>query len=163
MKITTILLGVVMLTGCQNPATPTPPAQVQDTKQDARPPNLAEQKMCSEQAKKSFDDYTKQKVQGVKPLSQDYTSHYDPKATICYVLIEDTSMTGTGEMSTSYTVFDAFERRLFANYLWITQKGKKYWEVKPMECSVTVQGQDVKCTSDDEFKKMVTEKFGLGF
>ncbi len=129
---------------------------------DLRPPNLAEQKMCSEQARKSFDDYTRQKVQGVRPVSQDYTSHYDPKATICYVLIEDTSMMG-GDTSISYMVFDAFERRQFASYMWSSQKNKKYWEVKPLVCSVTVQGQDTKCASDDEFKKMVTEKFGLGF
>ena len=54
-------------------------------------------------------------------------------------------------------------RKYLEHYMWSSQKNKKYWEVKPLVCSVTVQGQDTKCASDDEFKKMVTEKFGLGF
>jgi len=41
-----------------------------------------------------------------------------------------------GSVSNSIVVYDAFQGRVYANYIWINAKGKKYWEVAPTECDV---------------------------
>jgi hypothetical protein len=53
-------------------------------------------------------------------------------------------------------VLDANEGKDFATYLWHSDKVKKYWEVRPFDCTVTLPSGDKKtCTSSDEFDELV--------
>jgi hypothetical protein len=53
-------------------------------------------------------------------------------------------------------VSDAFEGKSYAEYAWKSEKGKKYWEVKPFVCKVTLpSGEKKDCASSDEFDDLV--------
>jgi hypothetical protein len=68
-----------------------------------------------------------------------------------------------GTFSTTRVVYDAFEGRVYADYLWISDKVKKFWEVPPMSCSVKPRGQDeITCKSSAEFDRLVDKHFGIG-
>ena len=126
-------------------------------------PNLVQQKMCAEQAKKTFDDTQQQTRQlgGDQPLS-DYTSHFDPQSNICYVRIIAMTASKGGGVTNSDIVYDAFERRVFASYLWMNYSGKKYWEVAPSECEVHPPHQPpMSCRSSEEFNGLVEKWLGV--
>ena len=124
--------------------------------QEPRAATLAQQKMCADQAKRSFAE------DKLSPRAF-YTSHYDPKANVCYIMTSDTTPNHDGTISTSRVVYDAFEGRGYANYLWISDKAKKFWEVAPVTCSVKPRGQDeITCKSSDEFDRLVDKHFGIG-
>ncbi len=119
--------------------------------------------MCAEQAKKAFDEDQQQtrKLGGDQPIS-DYTSHFDPQKNVCYVRISATTASKRG-FTNSVVVYDAFERRAFATYLWMNYSGKKYWEVKPSECELhPLQQPAVYCESSEEFNGLVEKWFGVG-
>lgn len=122
-------------------------------------PTLIQQKLCAEQAKKAFDEYEEG---GHKPGEMsDYTSHLDVNKNVCYVRVSTTTATKQS-VTNSVSVFDAFERRVFANYIWVNNSGKKYWEVKPLECDVHPQQQAIiYCQSSDEFDELVEKWFGV--
>jgi len=128
-------------------------------------PTLAQQKMCAEQAKVTFDEYQKAPSFGqyFHTVDVEYTNHFDVKTTTCYVEIVDTSTDREKNIITSKTVSDAFEGRVYGSYEWSTVKGKKYWEVAPLECSIkTRQQAETKCHSGDEFDSLVLQNFGTG-
>jgi hypothetical protein len=54
------------------------------------------------------------------------------------------------------SVSDAYEGRIFASYSWHSDKVKKYWEVPPFQCRVTLlSGVDKTCESSDEFDELI--------
>jgi hypothetical protein len=134
----------------------------------ARHASLSDQKMCAAQAKKAFleSDSSKEwnpsdKIRNVSP--PDFTSHFDPTANVCYVLVSMNYIDDTKTIWTSIVVYDAFEGRGYANYLWHTDKVKKYWEQPPMACSVKPRGQpEILCKSSDEFNELIDKHFGIG-
>jgi len=73
--------------------------------------------------------------------------------------IENTdAKSSPGTIFTSKTLTDAFEGKVYGNYIWSTQKGKKYWEVPPLECKVTLpSGEEKACHSSDEFDELVKQ------
>src|SRR5262245_5148963 len=76
-----------------------------------REASLAQQKMCDEQANKKFHE------DNPHPTEMDfYTSHYDPKTNVCYMRVSSSS---TKYISTSVAIYDAFEGREYAFYMWI--------------------------------------------
>ncbi len=118
---------------------------------------LAQQNMCSEQAKKKFHEDNSPNASGTE-----YTSHYDPRTNVCYIRVHRFRMEG-GIPSVSDAVYDAFEGRGYASYIWVNAQGKKYWEVEPMECEVQPIGRGkVFCKSSDEFDTLVDTYFGIG-
>jgi hypothetical protein len=121
--------------------------------------NLTEQRACSNQADKTF------KVDFPKPWNgwdYSFTNHYDSKLSICYIWIHGLKSENKS-ISVSDVVYNAFEGRTYASYLWINSEGKKYWEVSPMECSVKPRGQEeILCKSSDEFDQLVDRYFGIG-
>jgi hypothetical protein len=125
--------------------------------------SLSDQKMCAAQAKKFFME-TDFSNDSKHPLKNEFTSHYDAPKKICYVRINYTIRTPeTTEIAVSNYVFDAFEGRGLASYIWISEKGKKFWEVKPMECWVKpVGGSKANCASSEGFEAAVEKHFGLG-
>jgi hypothetical protein len=121
---------------------------------------LAEQAKCAAQAKKFYleSDFPNTK----HTTKNEFTSHYDAANLICYVRVNVTTLEND-EVAVGSYVFDAFENRTFASYTWISVKGKKFREVKPMECSVRpLNGKKIICESTEEFENLVDKHFGLG-
>jgi hypothetical protein len=161
MRLRLALFLLALLVSCRSK--PQTQAAAAEPTPDATRATLAQQKLCAEQAKKAFDENeqeARQLEQDFQPIS-DYTSHFDPQKNVCYVRITSTTATKTGVMN-SDVVYDAFERRMFANYLWTNYSGKKYWEVKPSQCEVHPQQQStVNCQSSEEFDNLVEKWFGV--
>ena len=86
-------------------------------------------------------------------------NHYNPQMNRCFVEIDNRDVhTAKGELIVGKNLFDAFEGRQYGGYAWISQKDKKYWEVKPMECWVLSKGgEKQECSSDDEFDKLAKQ------
>jgi hypothetical protein len=123
--------------------------------------SLSDQKMCAAQAKKFFDE-TDYSDNSKHPLKNEFTSHYDPAAKVCYVRIDYNTRDGKTINVSSY-VFDAFEGRELAEYIWFSQPDKKYWDVKPTMCHVKPINQEkTYCTTTEEFESLVDRLFGLG-
>jgi hypothetical protein len=124
--------------------------------------SLQEQALCSAQAKTTFqEDAAKDQAEsnklGMHIISFDYQSHYNTKIKRCLILTTQMYDWG-GEISTSKNLYDAFERRDYAGYLWTSKKDKKYWEVPPVSCELTLSyGQTKSCKSEAEFNGFVAE------
>ena len=106
------------------------------------------QEKCAQQARQEYrsDGWEKQTMAG-------FTNHFNPKLNKCFMEIENTdAKSSPGTIFTSKILSDAFEGKVYGNYIWSTQKGKKYWEVPPLECKVTLlSGEQRVCHSSDEF------------
>jgi hypothetical protein len=132
--------------------------------QGPRQATLTQQKMCADQAKRAFHemDAAEPKRKHNSVDSTDYTSHYDAKVNVCYIMTSSVLYLGNGTESVGRVVSDAFEGRVYASYLWLSDKVKKYWEVKPVDCSVKPRGQpEITCKDSDEFEQLVDKYFGV--
>jgi hypothetical protein len=120
------------------------------------------QALCATQARKAFQEaeleYKNDPVGKMfTTVSSDYQSHYNTKLKKCLMLVDATRMVGDQSSTTVYLT-DAFERRIYASYLWISQKGKKYWEVPPSTCELTPSLRQKKnCTTRAEFDTFVAD------
>jgi len=117
-----------------------------------RAKSLDLQEKCAKQARDEF------KFQGRdKEQLAGYTSHYVAQLNKCFIAIQNTdTKTAPGQIITTKSVFDAFEGKQYADYFWETEKGKKYWEVKPFVCEVSLQsGEEKVCTSEQEFTELI--------
>jgi hypothetical protein len=55
-------------------------------------------------------------------------------------------------VTTVKTLGDAYERKVFGEYAWVSDKHKKAWEVRPIQCHVIMpSGENKVCASGDEF------------
>jgi hypothetical protein len=55
-------------------------------------------------------------------------------------------------------ITDAYERRIYANYQWISRPNKKYWEVPPSTCELIPSLKDKRhCNSREEFDAFVAD------
>jgi hypothetical protein len=87
----------------------------------------------------------------------DYTNHYNPALNKCFVEIINNDFVD-GHPSHSTILVDAFEGKVYGNYVWINLRGKKWWEVSPVECSVTTfSGEEKHCSSSGEFDALVKD------
>jgi hypothetical protein len=161
----TILMSTMLVTaGCTKsaPATFTTATPTVTVDNNARQATLAQQKMCADQAQRSFNESAFSEPKKTDTESYEYTSHYDAAANVCYIMVHG-APTGRGALSSSDVVYDAFEGRVYANYIWINTENKKYWEVPPTECSVKPRGGDeIICRSSDEFETLIDKHFGIG-
>jgi hypothetical protein len=125
------------------------------SKLESKQVSLDLQQQCAVQARKEFE------VDGWSgkdhPLAA-FVNHYNAKLGRCFMSVEDTTQPDKRE-STFFTnkfVSDAFEGKSYAQYEWKSEKGKKYWEVKPFQCEVTLpSGEKKNCESSDEFDELV--------
>jgi hypothetical protein len=108
--------------------------------------NLESQEKCARGAKQAFHDagYDKNTLGG-------YVCHYNKKLNKCFIEITATSVSKNGAISTSKTLFDAFEGREYANFFIYVPKGKAYYEVKPTLCKML----DNYCTTEEEYNAFV--------
>jgi hypothetical protein len=128
----------------------------------AQAQSLDLQATCAAQAKKAFyeteaewksDPYSK----GFTTLSNDYQSHYNTKLKKCLMLVETTRLFANQQNITVYLT-DAYERRIYANYQWISSPTKKYWEVPPSICELIPSLKDKRhCNSREEFDAFVAD------
>jgi seryl-tRNA synthetase len=112
------------------------------------------QEKCAKQAREEFHSLGWDKHE-----LADVSNHYNAKLNKCFMQIQDTDAKSVrGTIVTSTTVADAFEGKVYATYIWSTQKNKKYWEVPPLECKVTLlSGEEKICHSSDEFDELVKQ------
>ncbi len=116
--------------------------------------NLDIQERCAKQAREEFTDEG-YKIGGAAV----YSSHYNLKLNHCFVQIQNTEPSKRpGEVMTSILLIDAFEGKVYGNYLWTSRKDKKFWEVPPIDCKVTPpSGEEIACHSSDEFNAVVKQ------
>jgi hypothetical protein len=100
---------------------------------------------------------TNLKSLGSELISGDYSNHYNTKLGKCLMLIEAARNAGK-QISNSKLLMDAFERRVYANWLWISREEKKCWEVGPEICELIPSlRQTTRCNSEEEFKAFVAD------
>ncbi len=162
-KILTVLASVTLV-ACNKPQpvnTKQAPAPASALEEPAQPrlATLAQQKVCAEQGEKQFHIYGTPES---GDTATDYVSHYDARVNVCYMMIHHGGMS-LGSPRVSYVVFDAFENRDYATYIWINSEKKRCWEVAPAQCEVKPRGQpEITCKSSDEFEELVDKYFGIG-
>jgi hypothetical protein len=126
---------------------PAPPGIAQRSA-EVKHPSLSEQKMCSDQAEKSFKA-SSDVAHGT------FTDHYDPEAKVCY--IEITSRVFDHDKFTyGHVIYDAFEGRVYGSFLSLSNKPEDLMEcyVQPLNEPKTV------CHSSDEFDALAVKLFG---
>ncbi len=119
-----------------------------------RTPTLEEQNKCAAQAREEFIS------EGYKPGEMaGFESHYNPRLSKCFVEIQSTdTKVAKPEIMHTKILVDAFEGKEYGSYIWETQRGKKYWEVPPLECKVTLlSGEETRCQTSDEFDRLVKQ------
>jgi hypothetical protein len=111
------------------------------------------QQKCASQAEQTFHRLGYREDQPTDDiLSAIYQSHYSAERTKCFMTLESI---GKGGFQ-SKLLFDAYENRPFAEYDWMPQKDKKFWEVPPVVCQLTPSSSDERaCKSEDEYKAFV--------
>jgi len=113
------------------------------------------QATCAAQARKAFHEFEREwktDPKAFKPLSTDYQSHYNTKLKKCLMLI---TMMGN-QSQTSVYLSDAYERRIYASYLWFSHEIKEYWEVSPSTCELIPSLRQKKtCKDREEFDAFV--------
>lgn len=114
---------------------------------------LDQQRKCAQQAHQDFEEW------GWKDKeSSDFVSHYNPTLDRCFIQTQNTD--GNGEFFWRH-LFDAYGGQDYGEYAWQQQSGKKYWEVRPFVCHVTLpSGEKRYCNSDDEFQDLAKVYMG---
>jgi hypothetical protein len=130
--------------------------------QPTRAQSLNQQARCAAQSQKAFLEWQRDFKSGpaanlASLVSSDYQSHYNTKLNKCLLLIEATSMLGN-QSSNSALLMDAYERRPYASYLWISRENKKYWEVPPTGCELLPSLREKRnCTTREGFDAFVAD------
>jgi hypothetical protein len=116
--------------------------------------SLDVQEKCAKQALEEF----RREGYATHPYA-DFSDHYNPKFNKCFMEIEDTQSSSTkGEILSSRALSDAFEGKVYGNYIFSTQKGKKFWEVPPLDCYVLKQsGEQEHCHSFEEYQSLAKQ------
>ena len=84
-------------------------------------------------------------------------SHYNAKLDRCFVQFQNTLAGGFFFRE----LFDAYSGKEYGEYAWKRDEHKKYWEVPPFDCKVTLlSGGEKFCKSDDEFKELAKVYIG---
>jgi len=87
-----------------------------------------------------------------------FTNHYNVKLNRCLIETDQEYVQFVETFWNYKIVSDAYEGTVFASYSWHSDpyKIKKYWEMPPFECKITLpSGDDELCKSSVEFDKMV--------
>lgn len=108
------------------------------------------QAQCSEQARKAFNLSGFKESEGTV-----FRNHYNARLNHCFIETQH-PLVQRGVVWTFRDVYDAFEGHPVATYIWHTEEGKKYWEVKPKMCEVQFPaGEKQPCQSEEEFSKLI--------
>jgi hypothetical protein len=130
---------------------------------------LDDQERCATQAEKAFQTWKREdRAEGERVGSSlvfaDYSSHYNTKLQKCLMLVEAQHQLGhltqaspSGPTSsTTAALTDAYERRTYAVYVWMSRPDKKYWEVPPTSCELIPTPREKRnCATREEFDDFV--------
>jgi hypothetical protein len=110
------------------------------------------QTKCAQQARVEFKAWEKE-------LTANFTNHYNVKVNKCFVEITNMGSDRKPHVPTvNRIVSDAFEGKVYGEYMWMNLKGKKYWEVEPFLCRVTsLSGEETVCTSSEQFDSLIKQ------
>lgn len=126
----------------------------------AQSQTLSEQAMCATQAAKAyraFADETERQLVTDKVFSSVYTNHFNTKLHKCFIRTEQDFLNLEERKDRKViSLYDAFEQRTYAVWIWSSQKDKKYWEVHPLSCSIAPTLLEEKyCKTKEEFDEFV--------
>ncbi len=115
-------------------------------------PSFEDQSRCAAAAKEFFNREGYGSEQDA-----DFLNHYNPKLRKCFIVIKTSKwQPSTATMLTSKNVYDAVEGKTYGQYLWQSDKVKKWWEVAPIMCLATnPDGSDTKCKNDGEYTSIM--------
>ena len=124
-------------------------------KTDSSAKSFELQRECAKQAE-AFIDYWEKDPQS--KLNDEFSNHYNVKLNKCFVLITQYPKHPGGSVDNIFEkyLFDAIEKKLYGQYGWAPQEGKKYWEVPPLVCTML----DQTCQSEAEFEAFVNRYMG---
>jgi hypothetical protein len=150
MKNVSIGVLLIALAGCSKPdSTSRPPAMTQ------RPALLSEQKMCADQAGKSFNESSFSE-NDKSSLGNTFTSHYDPSVSVCYMEVTTRHVNPGNGLQHYHLVYDAFENRIYGSFMSYSKDGGKI-----QECDIKPRGQaEISCKSGKEFDDLTLKYFG---
>jgi hypothetical protein len=112
--------------------------------------SLDAQERCARQAAIAFKE-----LGWARNPAAVFGNHFSARDEKCFMKIESATVVGSTPW-TNKTVLDAFEGRVIGTYAWKSDPGKKYWEVPPVTCQVTLRsGEKRTCASDEEFEDLV--------
>ncbi len=94
----------------------------------SRQNDFAMQGRCAAQAEKVFRDLGYELNGSTTNVSEVQQSHFNPELNKCFMTIETFAPTG----AQSRFLLDAFEQREYAEYFWMVDSVKKYWENPPI-------------------------------
>ncbi len=114
--------------------------------------NFVMQEKCAKAAKEFF----REEGFGNKSLAN-YRSHYNKKLNRGFVVISSMDHLGDGIFNVSEDLYDVFERKLYAEYAWQSQKDKKFWEVKPYLCRMLDESGETKEDFDNFVKQYMED------
>src|SRR5260370_861449 len=121
-------------------------------KLEAKTRDFSLQEKCAKQAREEF-----QRLGWGKEAFADFTNHYNERLNKCYMAFQNTSTDKLGSYINKWLA-DAYEGKQYAEYSWfnLRESGKKYWEVAPDSCKVTMpSGQEITCNSSDEYDELI--------
>jgi hypothetical protein len=118
----------------------------------AQQASLNLQEKCAKRAQAAFD-----KMYFQDRTLATFTNHYNVKMNRCFIETEQDWVSEGADIWWSYKfVTDAYEGKDFGSYAWHSDKVKKYWEVPPVQCQVTLpSGEEKLCKSSDEFDDLI--------
>lgn len=148
MRMTTAALILAILSGCAKA-----PVSVETHGPIRAVATLSQQKMCSDQAAKSFSNSGYAETSKAS-LGNTYTNHFDAGANICYIEVTTRTMSGK-EFLYGHVVYDAFEGRVYGSFSKITHNPN------PFECVLTPRDQsEIHRNSQEEFDAFALKHFG---
>jgi hypothetical protein len=119
---------------------------------EAKARDFSLQEKCAKQAREEF-----QRWGYAKEAFADLTNHYNERLNKCFLALETRSADKSGSYINKFLA-DAYEGKQYAEYSWfnISGSGKKYWEVVPDSCKVTMpSGQEITCKSSEEYDELI--------
>lgn len=115
-------------------------------------PAVEQQANCDKQAIAFFNEAD---YKGY--IRDEFYSHYNVKMKKCFVSIRTIQMI-KGDIWRTSELYDAIERKSYAEFRWHSEKGKKAWDVSPVECDVETSSAGPKtCNSEGEFVGLAAE------
>ena len=122
------------------------------------PLNWERIKECAAQAEHEFlaEGFKRGDEAGRTSNVADFTNHFDQARQKCFMLVEATNFPFQTK-----TLSDAYEGRVYAQYVFKADDVKKYWEVAPLECWILSEtGEKRQCKSGEQFDKEVEAYMG---
>lgn len=112
--------------------------------------NLEIQDKCAKQAAVEF------RQEGLEEAgTASFTNHYSSTLGHCFVVTSNETA-NDDTFGTHKLLVDAYEGRVYGTYEWTSIKGRKYWEVAPAACEVTLpSGTKQMCKSEEEWDELV--------